>query len=335
MATDKDIAYFDKVCYNIKLCDTCRHNHVDTRNFTTRESWSNQMFCYETIAVSTIREGDGPTAFVVPGWTGNGRDAEDSPSQFRPFFGGALAKYPTIKAIDFTAAGAPGEAVAREMAHAFRSEAQDGEQLTIMSASHGAQATIRALEFTFFDLRAILIDPPAGGKSLVQVALPPVTWLAKKIGKLPPGADKGFPQWLFNKLFCPGLSDKDPIEVPDSIWSTKDEKLIAEYVDKVHKDAFDGQQGFPLTLCAWQLGEMARAADDPSYLKACRIVNRLYGKNIVRIISTRNNAVVNPAVSDPFYRIWLPDALRVEALTNHFDVAQRSEFWNELIAQYV
>lgn len=292
------------------------------------------MFTYDTIEVSTVREDNGPTAFVVPGWIGRGRDLAGSPSQYRPFFGGALAKFPTIKAIDFTAAGASGEMIAREMAHAFRAAVKDGQRLTILSASHGAQETIRALEFTFIDLRAILIDPPAGDKSLVKVAALHAENVAKKIGKFRPWTDGGFPQWAFNKAFCPGLSDSDPIEVPKLV-ETQGAIAVADYIAQVRRDAFDGQQGFPLSLCAWQIGEMARAADDPTYLRACRLVSKLYGQNVVRIVSTLNNQVVNPAISDPFYNYWMPNVQRVEALTNHFDAGQRSEFWNELIAQYV
>ena len=96
----------------------------------------------------------------------------------------------------------------------------------------------------------------------------------------------------------------------------------AEYVARVRQDAFDGQQGFPLTLCAEQIGAMARAEDLDV---ASREADNLH--DIVRVVCTQSNQVVNPAVADPFYNRHMPRAMRVEVSTNHCDYLQRPELW--------
>ena len=134
---------------------------------------------------------------------------------------------------------------------------------------------------------------------------------------MPEWLNQGVTQRAFDKLFCSGLSGSDPIDIPRH-W-TRDP---AEYVAGVRQDVFDGQQGFPLTLCAEQIGAMARAED---LVEAAEEADRLH--DIVRVVCTQSNQVVNPAVADPFYNRHMPRAMRVEVPTNHCDYLQRPELW--------
>ena len=265
-----------------------------------------------------IQPADGQVLVCVPGWIGRGRDRVGSPSQYRPLMDGEVFNdYGTVLAMDFVGPHAPSGDIEDAMIATLSALIKRHGPITVLASSYGAMMSLGAFSAIEDRTRLILVDPPAGADSLVKLRQFKAGGLAKRIGVLPEWLNSGLPQWAFDKAFCPGLADSDPIDIPPS-W----EGDRAEYVARVRQDAFDGQQGFPLTLCAEQIGAMARAEDLDV---ASREADRLH--DIVRVVCTVNNQVVDPAVADAFYGQHMPLAMRVEVPTNHCDYLQRPELW--------
>ena len=260
---------------------------------------------------------DGPVLVCVPGWIGHGRDRVGSPSQYRPLLqNDAFNRFKQVIAMDFIGAHAPSGQIEDDMVAAFSALIERHGSVTVLASSYGAMMTIGAFSAIDSRTRLILVDPPAGAKSLVKLRQFRVGGLAKRIGALPEWLNQGAAQRAFDNAFCRGLADS-AIDIPAS-W----EGDPAEYVAGVRQDAFDGQQGFPLTLCAEQIGAMARAEDLDV---ASREADDLH--DIVRVVCTQGNQVVNPAVADAFYGRHMPRATRVAVPTNHCDYLQRTKLW--------
>ena len=259
---------------------------------------------------------DGPTLVCIPGWIGRGRDQVGSPSQYRPLLmGGAFNRFGRVIAMDFVGPHAPSGQIEDDMVAAFSALIERHGQVTVLASSYGAMMSLGAFAAIEDRTRLVLVDPPAGAKSLVKLRQFRVAGLAKRIGVLPEWLNQGAAQRAFDKAFCPGLSVRDPIDIPASREGDR-----AEYIARVRQDAFDGQQGFPLTLCAEQIGAMARAEDLDV---ASREADNLH--DIVRVVCTQSNQVVDPAVADAFDNQHMPRAMRVEVPTNHCDYLQRPE----------
>lgn len=259
-----------------------------------------------------------PVLVCIPGWIGRGRDRLGSPSQYRYLlYGGAFDRFGQVIAMDFVGPHAPSGDIEDAMIASFERLIELHGPVTVLASSYGAMMTLGAFAAIEDRTRLVLVDPPAGAKSLVKLRQFKAGGLAKRIGALPEWLNQGVTQRAFDKLFCSGLSGSDPIDIPRH-W-TRDP---AEYVAGVRQDAFDGQQGFPLTLCAEQIGAMARAED---LVEAAEEADRLH--DIVRVVCTQSNQVVNPAVADPFYNRHMPRAMRVEVPTNHCDYLQRPDLW--------
>lgn len=260
----------------------------------------------------------GPVLVCIPGWIGRGRDRPGSPSQYRPLRdGGAFNRFKRVIAMDFIGAHAPSGQIEDDMVAAFSDLIKRHGPITVLASSYGAMMSLGAFSAIEDRTRLILVDPPAGADSLVKLGQFKAGGLAKRIGVLPEWLNSGLPQWAFDRAFCPGLADSDPIDIPAS-W----EGDRAEYVARVRQDAFDGQQGFPLTLCAEQIGAMARAED---LAEVAEEADRLH--DIVRVVCTQSNQVVDPTVADAFYNRHMPRAKRVEVPTNHCDYLQKQELW--------
>lgn len=265
-----------------------------------------------------VQPADGQVLVCVPGWIGRGRDRVGSPSQYRPLLlGGAFNRFKRVIAMDFIGAHAPSGQIEDDMVAAFSDLIKRHGAIVVLASSYGAMMTLGAFAAINRRTRLVLVDPPAGADSLVKLRQFRVGGLAKHIGVLPEWLNSGLPQWAFDKAFCPGLADSDPIVIPAS-W----EGDRAKYIARVRKDAFDGQQGFPLTLCAEQIGAMARAED---LAEVAEEADRLH--DIVRVVCTQSNQVVNPAVADPFYNRHMPRAMRVEVPTDHCDYLQKQKLW--------
>lgn len=265
-----------------------------------------------------VQPADGPVLVCIPGWIGRGRDWLGSPSQYRPLRdGGAFNRFKRVIAMDFIGAHAPSGQIEDDMVAAFSDLIERHGPITVLASSYGAMMSLGALSAIEDRTRLVLVDPPAGAKSLVKLRQFKAGGLAKRIGVLPEWLNQGAAQRAFDKAFCPGLSVRDPIVIPASR-----EGDPAEYIARVRQDAFDGQQGFPLTLCAEQIGAMARAED---LAEVAEEADRLH--DIVRVVCTVNNQVVDPAVADAFYNRHMPSAMRVEVPTNHCDYLQRRDLW--------
>lgn len=296
------------------LCGTCRSRFLPVLQQKESGDEMTAVIEFSNLAYPIA----GPALVCIPGWIGRGRDQVGSPSQYRPLMeGGVFNDYGTVLAMDFVGPHAPSGDIEDAMIASFERLIELHGPVTVLASSYGAMMTIGAFAAIESRSRLILVDPPAGAKSLVKLRQFKAGGLAKHIGVLPEWLNSGFPQWAFDKAFCPGLADSDPIDIPAS-W----EGDRAEYVARVRQDAFDGQQGFPLTLCAEQIGAMARAED---LAEVAEEADRLH--DIVRVVCTVNNQVVNPAVADPFYNRHMPRAMRVEVPTNHCDYLQRPELW--------
>ena len=70
------------------------------------------------------------------------------------------------------------------------------------------------------------------------------------------------------------------------------------------------------------VGAMARAED---LAEVAEEADRLH--DIVRVVCTQSNQVVDPTVADAFYNRHMPRAKRVEVPTNHCDYLQKQELW--------
>ena len=279
----------------------------------------------KTIALSSlVLPVQGEHLAVVPGWINYGRDAEGSPSQYRPLkLGGAFDRFGRVTAIDFVGDHAPTDRIAGEMAEFLARIASKGPA-TILGLSYGAMMTILARKLVDSqNIHTVLIDPPAGGDSLIKLNQLHVAALAEKIGELPEWLNGGLPQWLFDKLFCPGFSSSDPIAVPKGL----SEEGVVRYIAGVRKDAYDGQQGFPLTRCFEQIGAMARADGLP---EACAKITQR-GDRVTRILCTKDNQVVDPAVANPFFREHLTNAFVREFPANHADFLQQRDLWSSFL----
>lgn len=270
-------------------------------------------------------------ATAIPGWLGWGSDKPGRPSQYRPLvYGDSFESFERVDGVDFIGPHAPTSVVASDLRELLRGDGDPAVRRVVVSSSYGAMMTIYSLALEQLPIEhVVLIDPPAGAESLVALKNFKATKLAKRIGKLSSWLNDDITQWFFTKAFCQGLADTDPIDVPTDEVARGG--LTPEgYVERVRQDAFDGQQGFPMTRCLEQIGAMARAAEDPVYLDACQKVDEQY--RVTRIICTNNNQVVDPSISDPFYRQHLPNAQRVEVGRNHCDYVQFTQDWNAVLA---
>lgn len=290
-------------------------------------------------------QSSGGVALLLPGWIGYGLGY---PSQFAPLvqFGytdGVLkTRFREVYSMNYRGSHREYPHIAIEIRDVIEqlSAANPHERLTLLGVSYGAAELLYGLgqldPKLFHNKRIILIDPPGGEGSLVKLnsyGRFGRRFAQTRLADLPEWLNTPLPRRIFNRLFCQGLADSDPIDVPRGV------KNARRYIAEVRKNAFLGQQGFLPTLALEQIGVMANLHRDPAYLDACQHVHNQVPTLSVALLKvtivtcTQNNQVIVPAVTKALYRHLIPSADFVDFPTNHTDFLQRSEFWNGALGE--